>query len=254
MRNRHLPARGKTRTIMEFKAPSAAHIGRPSGSILRLALWCEVVALAAVALFALAAPEEAVHQMRTPLTLAAVTMVIGAIAIANVIAIRAGLEKIKRNLRFELTADELVRKRSGWPEVHILLNEISAIHERRGWLDVIAPKRRIAIPEDVQGFRMLRQELAKHKNIAKAPSHMRPGLVLLAASFTAWAIVFLSSEPYVVTTAGICGLGLMTWSMVGIITALQRNRIRVVLWGWLLFSWLAALWIIQSRIAHLHRH
>ena len=239
---------------MEFKAPSAGHIGRPSGSILRLALWCEVVALAVLALFALSAPEEAVHQMRTPLTLAAVTMVVGAIAIANIIAIRAGLEKIKRDLRFDLTANELVRKRSGWPEVHILLNEISAIRERRGWLDVIAPKRRIAIPEDVQGFRMLRQELAKHKNIAKAPNRMRSGLVLLAASLTAWAIVLLSSEPYVVTTAGICGLGLMTWSMVGMILALPRNRTRIALWGWLLFGWLAALWIIQSRITHLHRH
>ncbi len=119
-------------------------------------------------------------------------MAIVAVAIvgAYFLAARIGSERFERDLVFVLTDKDLVRRRRGWPDVQIDFSDIKVLYQRTGWLIVEsnAPRRRIAIPERVEGFSSLRAELVKHKPIVTAPQSSPIRFILVLASLVCWGL------------------------------------------------------------------
>ena len=78
---------------------------------------------------------------------------------------------MRQGLIYELTDKDLFLRRSGYADLQIGLSEIAALHERPGWLVVLSaePRRTIAIPQQVEGFRFLRAELTKHSHVITLP-------------------------------------------------------------------------------------
>jgi hypothetical protein len=96
-------------------------------------------------------------------------IVVGAIVGAYFLGIRLRVERLKRDIVFLLTEKEVIRRRTGWPDIRIGFSEIGALLERKSWLVVesIPPVKKIAIPTEVEGFAALRAELAKHSAVVK---------------------------------------------------------------------------------------
>ena len=134
---------------------------------IRLVSWGMVLVLSAITVFAVYGARSASRELTTALTWLAVLVLVGAIVGARSLAFRLGMERVEREMVFVLTDNELVRKRSGWPDVRIGLSKMSSLYERHGWLVVerASPHTRIAIPATVDGFVLLREELAKYRPV-----------------------------------------------------------------------------------------
>jgi hypothetical protein len=91
-------------------------------------------------------------------------IIVLSLCIFNTLGIQAGIRKLKGELSFQLTETELIGKRAGKQEVRIAFSEFVSLRERFGWLTVLAanPARKIAVPNDVQGYDLLRAELSKY--------------------------------------------------------------------------------------------
>src|SRR5262249_49638416 len=218
---------------------------------LRLVLWASVVALTAVMLFSLFGSPDQISTLGVPLAWFTAIIVICVGVLGNVFVVRTGLAKIRRSLVFELTEESLICKRPGWPDVQIGFSEIVALLERPGWLIVKAPQRTIMISDQVEGFGSIRAELAKHAVITASPRRSLLAFVPLPLLLVAWGLVLLSNKPGLVVVAAASGVILLTWSNVRLLKSFPKNRSRQLIWLYLGFSWLAVIWVISVRLAHL---
>lgn len=218
---------------------------------MRLLLWSAALALAGITLFSVYGVHAAGRQLNTALIWCAVLLLVGTIMGANFCAIRMGLDKVERELVFVLTDKELVRQRSGWPDVRIGLSEIESLRERRGWLVVerADPARRIAIPKEVEGFALLRAQLAKHRPVVKASQVFPLGLFSSVGSLVCWAVVLLSKDVDVAMTAGVTGVALLGWESFRLYRQLGNSPKRIFLLIFMGFSWAAALFIFHLRVS-----
>lgn len=185
----------------------------------RLALWGAAFTLSGITLFAVYGADSASPQLKTVLTWLAGLIVACTIVGANVVSYRQGIEKVRRDLAFELTDKDLVRRRSGWPDVRIGLPEIRALYERQGWLVVegVEPTRRIAIPVRVEGFAALRAELAKHSSVIIARGRSVAGFIFLAVTFIGWGIVLWSKNSRAQGLAAAVALMVLAWESLRLI-------------------------------------
>jgi hypothetical protein len=130
-----------------------------------------------------------------------------------------GTARMKRQLAFVLTDNDLTRKRSGWPDVQIPFSEIRSVKEKRDWLIVeeAVAGRRIAVPRDVNDFELLRSELAKYAR-PSSPSGTRHGISFLGGlgvlllSIVCWWLALFSSNAGLVRGSGVVILVLLGWS------------------------------------------
>lgn len=235
--------------MTEFKVSAKQH----SDGRARLILWGGAVLLVGIALFASCGAWLTSEGVDTILALVAAVIVMGSVGSAYVLAARSGIERTKLSTVFLLNDEGLIRKRHGWPDVRIGLNEIRALSESAGWLVVesLEPCRRIAIPDDVEEFENLRSELAKHGPIVKSPRRSLFPLASLAVSLICWALVLLSNKPAVVQTAGLAALVLLAWESVCLARLVARSTTKYASWIVLAFGWAGALWVVYTRLSRL---
>jgi len=157
--------------MSEFRVAFNEVLQRKRDGKIRLAAWGTILLLSVAAVVGILSVRCSSPLVNTAFIWFAALLVLGAIVGAHLLAVRLGLERVERDMVFVLTDKDLVRKRSGWPDVKINFSEISALYERPGWLVVEGskPPRKIAVPEVVEGFAAMRAELAKHGTIAAQP-------------------------------------------------------------------------------------
>jgi hypothetical protein len=217
---------------------------------IRLILWGVVLALSVISLFAVYDAHAASVQLNTALVWVAVLIIIGAIVGANFFAARMGIQKAERDLVIVLTERDLIRRRTGWPDVRIGLAEIKFLYERPGWLLVesVEPSRKIAVPARVEGFGLLREQLAKYGPVGRAPERSALGLVPMVASFVCWMFVLWSKDPGIVKGSGILGLVLLGWESFQLNRKLHDSPKRAILLSLIGLSWVAALILVYLRM------
>jgi hypothetical protein len=128
--------------------------------------------------------------------------IIGGYIVAFRVAFRLGMQRAKRGMVFALSDNELIRKRSGWPDDRIAFSEIDGLYERPSGLVVEStePLRRISIPREVDGFEVIRAEIGKHYSLSvnAKPSRTKlsgTGLVVAIVSILSWAaVIFICYE------------------------------------------------------------
>src|SRR6476646_6696347 len=182
----------------------------------RLISWGAVLVLSCITLFAVFGAGSAGPQINTALAWLAGLIVAASIGGANLVSYRQGREKVKRDLSFELTDKDLIRRNAGWPDVRIGLQEIHALYEGQGWLVVesVEPIRKMAIPAEVEGFAVLRAELAKHSSVIIARRRSPSALIPLVVSLICWALVLWSKNARVAKLAAAVALMLLAWGSV----------------------------------------
>lgn len=129
-------------------------------------------------------------------------MIFGTVIGAYVVAFRLGSQRAKRGMIFALSDNELIRRRSGWPDDRIAFSEIDGLYERPSGLVVEStePLRRISIPREADGFEVIRAELGKHHSLSvnAKPSRTKlsgTGLVVAIVSILSWAaVIFICYE------------------------------------------------------------
>ncbi|MGA8539843.1 MAG: hypothetical protein WB566_10110, partial [Terriglobales bacterium] len=101
---------------------------------------------------------------------------LGGVVGASALACREALRRAEREMVFVLDDTGIARKRKGFPEVKIAFSEVEYLGEELRWLVVksIEPRRKIAIPNDVQGFEIIRAELAKHHTLSPSAETKLP--------------------------------------------------------------------------------
>jgi hypothetical protein len=248
--------------VTEFRVSPNHIFRRDQSRRIRVVLWSIVASLIVIPLSAIALFVH--YRDRTPSYLAPSTfvwfcasLVVVAIGAAYYAAFQNGLQKLKRETAFALTEQDLVRKRSGWPDVRIGLSEVKTLYERNGWLVVESaePLRRIAISNEVGGFATLRAELAKHRAISDPPtrSPLQPlKFVFPLASILCWILVLTSHQVGVVRIAGVSGLILYGWSSYQLGSRLRENPKRLFVWMFLAVGWAVMTGFVYLQVKRLH--
>jgi hypothetical protein len=180
----------------------------------------------------------------------AVLTVAGAIVGGHFLAIHLGRERSRRDTVYLLTERDVVRRRTGWPDVRIDFSEISTLLETRDWLVVesVQPARKIAIPKDVEGFASLRAELAKHGQVSVSKEGSTLGVLPTVASFFFWGLVLWSKNPSIVKGAGAIALILLGWASIRLDKQLRQSPRRFFVWIPLGLSWVAAILLFYFRL------
>ena len=161
------------------------------------------------------------------------------------------MEKVKRDLSFELTDKDLIRRKAGWPDVRIGLQEIRALYEGQGWLVVesVEPIRRIAIPAEVEGFAVLRAELAKHNSIVTT-RRGRSVLVFtpLVVSLICWVVALESKNSTARGLAAAAALMIFAWGSLHLVRLMNGKPKRFLVWIALGISWAAAILLVYLHV------
>jgi hypothetical protein len=225
----------------EFRVASDNISDRRRERRARLFLWGIVLALSVITLFAVLGYNSASRQLNTTLAGLVVLMVGGAIVCAHFLAFRHGVETVENEIVFELSDEDLVRKRHGYPDVRIRLSEINALYAQHGWLVIesVEPRRTIAVPEKVERFSLLRAQLAKHSPIIVAPQRLALGFVPAVAYAICWGVVLWSKDALVAEVAAISGLTLLGWESVRLYRQLRDSPRRHLMWALVGLGWLA---------------
>jgi hypothetical protein len=236
--------------MSEFKVASNYVSDRGRERNIRLIMWGVVLVMSAITLFAVYDARTANPQLVRTLGWLAVAIVVAAIVGAHFLAARLGLEKFEHDLVFVLTDKAVVRRRPGWPDVQIGLAEIKALYQRSGVLVVESnePRKRVVIPERVEGFESLRSELTKHRPITAAPQRSPGGFIALVGSSLCWALVLLSKNNGVVMGAGALALLLLVWESFRLFGQLRHTPKRLILSILIGLSWVAAALLVYLRI------
>ena len=216
----------------------------------RLILWGAVLVLSCITLFAVFGAGSASPQINTALAWLAGLIVAASIVGANLVSYRQGMGKVKRDLSFELTDKDLIRRKTGWPDVRIGLQEIHVLYEGQGWLVVesVEPIRKVAIPVEVEGFAVLRAELAKHNSIVT--TRRRSGLVFtpLVASLICWVVALESKNSGARGLAAAAALMIFAWGSLHLVRLMNGKPKRFLVWIALGLSWAAAISLVYLHV------
>ena len=236
--------------MSEFRVSSNKESTQRRDHGTRLVLWGAVLVLSCITLFAVYDAGSASPQIKTALAWLAGLIVAGAIGGAYFLSYRQAIEKVKEGLVFELTEKDLVRRRSGWPDVRIGLQEIHTLHEGQGWLVVesVEPIRKIAIPAEVEGFAVLRAELVKHSSVIIARRRSLSAIIPLVVSLICWVLVLWSKNARVAKLAAAVALTVLAWGSLGIIRLMNGKPKRFLVWIALGISWATAILLVYLRV------
>lgn len=183
--------------------------------------------------------------------------VLGAVIGASILACLEALHYAKRQMVFVLDDNEIVRKRQGYPDVKIAFSEIETLSEELRWLIIYSsePRRKIAVPTNVQGYEVIRAEIAKHHALsppAKFPlESVAKGAALTILSILSWAAVLWLRDPRAVIIAGVAGLTLLGIGSYRLWILLRRAQKRLLALVCLGFTWIAAVLLIYARAVRL---
>ena len=138
---------------------------------LRLFLWSSVVVLlgmGAYGVFGSASPDRSTLDA---LGAVAFFLVSAAVCAEYFYGRKIAIAQKKQEASFVLTDKDLALKREGWPDSRIALASISLLSEAPEGMHVAGsddPSLRMIVPRDMEGYVMLRDELAKYHAITSA--------------------------------------------------------------------------------------
>jgi hypothetical protein len=176
---------------------------------------------------------------------------LGAVIGASVLAIREALRRAERKMVFVLDENGIVRKREGFPEVRIAFSDVDTLGEELRWLVVKStePYRKIAIPNNVRGFEVIRAELTKHHALA-APVNKLPlkSAAPVIISVLSWAAVLWARDVRLVIPAAVVAMTLLALGSRRMWTLFRRGPKRLFPLVFLGVAWLSALLLIYLRV------
>jgi len=237
--------------MSEFKVISDNKSFRKRERWIRLTLWGAAFALSCITLFAFYGANSASPELTTVLAWLAGLIVAASIVGANLVSYTHGMEKVKRDLSFELTDKDLIRRKAGWPDVRIGLPEIRALYERQGWLVVesVEPTRRISIPAEVEGFAVLRAELAKHNSIVTTRRRSASVFTPLVVSLVCWVVALESKNSAARGLAAVAALMILAWGSLHVVRLMNGKPKRFLVWMIVGISWAAAILLLYQQFA-----
>ncbi len=168
-----------------------------------------------------------------------------------ILSYREGLRRAGRKMIFVLDDSGIVRKMEGFPDVRIDFSEVDTLRQELRWLVVKStePQRKIAIPENVKGFEVIRTELAKHHALSapvkKLPLRNATPITLSAVS---WAAFLWLRDLRVVIPAGILAMTLLALGCRRLWTLSRRGPKRWPPLALLAIAWGSAIILIYIRI------
>jgi hypothetical protein len=179
----------------------------------------------------------------------AVPAMLGAVVGAGTLAYREALRRAEREMVFVLDGTGIVRRRKGFPEVKIAFSEADSVREELRWLVVKSnePSRKIAIPNDVKGYEVIRAEIAKHHPLSARAEFPLKSVALPMVSILSWAAVLLFPDVRVVIPAAVMGLMTLAFGSFRLWTLVHRSSKPLLLWSSLGFVWFAAFLLIYIR-------
>jgi hypothetical protein len=176
---------------------------------------------------------------------------LGTVIGPSILAIREALRRAEREMVFVLDDNGIVRRRKGYPDVRIDFSEVDTLREELRWLVVKStePQRKIAIPDNVEGFAVIRAELAKHHPVS-APVKKLPlkSAAPMTLSILSWAAVLWSRDLRVVIPAGIIAMTFLALGSHRLWTLFRRGPKRWLSWPCLAIAWLSAILLIYLRV------
>lgn len=177
----------------------------------------------------------------------------GAVIGACILGCLEALHYAKRQMVFVLDDNEIIRKRQGYPDVKIAFSEIETLSEELRWLIINStePRRKIAVPNNVRGYEVIRAELAKHHDLLPLAKFPLKSAALPPVAILCWAAVLWLRDPRVVVPAGAIGLTLLVFGSYQLWILLRRGRKRSFALVCLGFAWIAAALIIYARAVRL---
>jgi hypothetical protein len=178
--------------------------------------------------------------------------VISAVVGSFILLGRQTLRRAERGMLFVLDDAGISRKREGYPELSILFSEMDYVGEEMGYLVIRASKsqKKIAIPESVRDFEVIRAELASHYPLPiltpKAALATRAAF-LFAASIVGWTALLVSRRPSLAILGATLGLSTLATGSHHLWALLYRTRRRLLMWT-LSLAWLSAILVIYFRV------
>lgn len=176
---------------------------------------------------------------------------LGAVIGASILTIREALRYAERKMVFVLDDSGIVRRREGFPDVRIDFSEVDTLREELRWLVVKStePQRKIAIPNSVKEFEVIRAELAK-RHALSAPVKKLPlkNAAPITISILSWAAVLWFRDVRVVIPAGIIAMTLLALGSRPLWALSRRGPKRWLLLAGLAFAWVSAILLIYIRV------
>ena len=200
--------------MVEFKVRSESNETRDPRK--RLLAWGALILISGLVLLFASAPSDKAP-FNPVLGWTAVLIIVGVNGIVLVLGLRMGKDRLKRSLVFLLTDNGLTRRRKGWPDEHLLFSDIEALHQEKNWLVIesVEPRRKMAVPTDVDNFELLRAEIAKHGTFKDSPPlGSVSGFVVTVGSLISWWLALESKDVTIVRGASILSLLLLIWAAV----------------------------------------
>ena len=194
-------------------------------------------------------PHSVVHQVGPLLVWVIVLSVLCALGV-DFVTLRRTFERVKCDLTLVLNQDELICKRSGFPDVRISLPEIKSLYERSGCIVVTGgdPQRKIPVPKNVENFGLLQAELVKYARLTPAPRRFSLGWIVLLLTIICWSLLAWSSDINTTRAAGAAVLVLLGWESFHLYRRMYRTPARIALWILLGSAWLSAGFLIYIRV------
>jgi hypothetical protein len=183
----------------------------------------------------------------------------GAILLAAIVGtatlgVKEASWRLMRMSRFEVSDAKIIEMREGAtsPNIEIPINQIEFLSDHRRWLFVIGgtPRKQIAIPKEVCGFEILKNELiaasARTPVRVKAkvhPSSLLPFLLMFLASL----LLYASHVRAVVVAAGVGALALQAVGTYSLWKILRRTTTSKLVIPACVVTWLVLAWLVYQR-------
>jgi small-conductance mechanosensitive channel len=238
----------------EFRVVGRTSSVRQRGLVARLSLWGMVAGLLGIVFFASDGPRSTVQHFSGALLFIFGLIAVGAIVLVFLLIFRDVWEKGISGWSFILTDANLIKKREGWPDITIPLDNITGLYVRKKYLEVESSilNRRIIIPKEIERFDTLQKALSKYKEPVSRPSDG----VLLYTSALVYAIccaLVLWSRILPITlwaaTLGVASLEVQTYYLYASIRRNPKTRSSGL--TFISLAWLGAILIAFFRIIHL---
>jgi hypothetical protein len=225
--------------------------GSPYQRQFRFLGWGAVIVLLGILLFSMDEPAGLSPSAGHVMGWLAGAIVLGAVVGATVLAGKEGTWRLLRKLRFEISDGRIIRFDEASSSIEIPLEQIEYLHEYGGWLLVGGgtPRRQITIPKKINGFDLLKRELAQHCTLTLVKVKVHPLLFLpLVLMIVAYFFLFTSHARAVVIAAGVAALALQgvgTYSLRLIWR--EKTMPKLVMFTFVL-TWLILAWLVYQRV------
>jgi hypothetical protein len=169
---------------------------------------------------------------------------------AIILGCREALHYAEREMIFAIEDDGIVKKREGYPDVKIPFSEIDTLSLEQRWLAVVRnePRTKIAVPNKVQGYELIRAELAKRHPLSSPAKFHLNSAALLTISSLSWVAVLWFQDVRVVILSGAVALVTLAFGSHRLWILLHYGPKPTLLWVSLCSAWLMAFLLIYTRV------